>query len=226
MKDNKAQETESKEALVIRPPNMKTVIFKIRGTAPLVQHRFSAKTQNQMKQKMEEGSTTRKGKNREPVDMDEMYNNARYVSKEGWDGFNASSIRCAMVRACSLVGYKMTLAKMSFFVIQDGWDAKQPEIPLIRIIGEPRKMEMIGKVETGQPYVCVRPCYDEWKAEVCIKYDADLFKLEDVANLMSRVGCQVGIGEGRPSSPNSSGMGWGTFTLEDNESSAPLKNAC
>jgi len=35
-----------------------------------------------------------------------------------------------------------------------------------------------------------------------------------VTNLLSRVGMQVGIGEGRPFSKNSAGMGWGTFELE------------
>lgn len=36
----------------------------------------------------------------------------------------------------------------------------------------------------------------------------------DVANLMNRVGAQVGIGEGRPDSKNSAGMGWGLFSIE------------
>jgi hypothetical protein len=32
---------------------------------------------------------------------------------------------------------------------------------------------------------------------------------------MARVGLQVGIGEGRPDSKNSAGMGWGLFTIEE-----------
>ena len=36
----------------------------------------------------------------------------------------------------------------------------------------------------------------------------------DVTNLMQRVGMQVGIGEGRPDSRDSAGLGWGTFRLE------------
>jgi len=34
------------------------------------------------------------------------------------------------------------------------------------------------------------------------------------------VGLQVGIGEGRPDSKNSAGMGWGMFTIEDKEKKA------
>jgi hypothetical protein len=32
---------------------------------------------------------------------------------------------------------------------------------------------------------------------------------------MHRVGAQVGIGEGRPDSKNSTGMGWGTFEIKE-----------
>jgi hypothetical protein len=42
----------------------------------------------------------------------------------------------------------------------------------------------------------------------------DQFTHQDVANLMTRVGLQVGLGEGRPDSKNSAGMGWGLFQIE------------
>jgi hypothetical protein len=48
---------------------------------------------------------------------------------------------------------------------------------------------------------------------VRVQYDADQFTATDAANLMTRVGAQVGIGEGRPDSKMSAGMGWGTFKL-------------
>ena len=119
------------------------------------------------------------------------------------------------ISACRLVGFKMTLAKLSVFVLADGTDALEPQIPLIRIIGTPTKQEDMARVETGQPYVTVRAAYHDWKAVIRIRYDADQFTLQDVSNLMARVGLQVGIGEGRPDSKNSAGMGWGMFTLEE-----------
>jgi hypothetical protein len=108
----------------------------------------------------------------------------------------------------------MTLAKMSLFVIADGNDATEPQIPLIRILGaKPVKQEDMARVETGQPYVTVRAAYHNWSAKLRIRWDADQFSLADVSNLLSRVGMQVGIGEGRPDSKNSAGMGWGTFEI-------------
>lgn len=204
----------SKEVVQIPAPNFRTAEFKIAGTAPLVIHRFSAKTKEQMKNKMEIGKSSSSKKVREARKTDDLFDEARYRSSERWDGFHAAAIRNAMISACRLVGFKMTLAKLSLFVEADGWDAKESQIPLVRIYGEPKKLESICRVETGQPYVSVRASYNPWNAKVKIRFDADQFSLIDVSNLLSRVGMQVGLCEGRPDSKNSAGMGWGLFKIE------------
>jgi hypothetical protein len=203
----------TRQDVTIKAPAFQTAVFKLEGTAPLVIHRFSAKTKMQMTEKMIAGKSASSKKNRDPKDLEETYNEARYISKEGWDGFNASAIRCACIDVCRLVNFKMTLAKMSIFCIADGWDAKEPQIPLVRIIGKSVMQEDIARVETGQPYVTIRAAYHDWKANVKIRWDSDQFSLNDVTNLLMRVGIQCGIGEGRPFSKNSAGMGWGTFNI-------------
>jgi hypothetical protein len=203
-----------KAAVEIKAPNMKEAVFKINGTAPLVVHRFSIKTKQEMQLKMETGKAGGNRKIREPKNSDDTFNEGRYISKAGWDGFHAAALRNAMIRACSLVGFTMTMAKMSVFVVADGWDAKEPQIPLVRIYGKATKQEDMARVETGQPYVTIRPAYYEWSANVRIKWDADQFTLSDITNLLMRVGLQVGLCEGRPSSKNSAGMGWGLFEIE------------
>ncbi len=209
-----------KTQVSITPPNIKTAVFNIEGTSPLVIHRFSKKSKDQMAATMQAGSQAKKGRKREPADFEALYNEARYISSKNWDGFNASSIRTAMISACRLVGFKMTLAKLSVFVEADDQDKFEPEFGLIRIYGKPRRLESIARVETGQAYVCVRPIYDQWSAKVRIRFDADQFSLTDVSNLMSRVGQQIGIGEGRHDSKNSAGMGWGSFRVTNGEPSA------
>ena len=203
--------------LVVRPPNFGYADFSIVGVAPLVIHRFSAKTKAQMKEKMETGKAASSKKNREARSTDDLYQEARYISAKGWDGFHAGALRAAMISACRLVGFKMTLAKLSVFVEADGVDKLEPQIPLIRIIGEPTKQEDMARVETGQPYVTVRAAYHDWAARVRIRWDADQFTIGDVTNLLARVGMQVGIGEGRPDSKNSAGMGWGLFKIQGKE---------
>jgi hypothetical protein len=53
----------------------------------------------------------------------------------------------------------------------------------------------------------------EWSATLRIQFDADQFQTSDVANLLARAGLQVGIGEGRPDSKKSAGMGFGQFEV-------------
>jgi len=189
---------------------------------PLVVHRFSAKVKQEMKTKMETGKAASGRKNRSPKNSMQTYNEARYRSREGWDGFNAAAIRKAMISACRLTTIKMVLAKLSVFVEKDGVDRDEPQIPLIRIIGDPVLQEDMARVATGEPYVAIRPAYFNWRAFVTIKWDSDQFLLEDVTNLLMRVGQQVGICEGRPDSKNSAGMGWGLFEIERPET---LSNA-
>jgi len=203
------------QTVIIKKPDFGLATFKIVGTAPLVIHRFSHKTKEQMLQKMETGKAASSRKDRSAKDSDESFNAARYVSAEGWDGFHAGAIRSALVSACRLVGFKMTLAKMSLFVIEDGWDALEPQIPLVRILkAKPQRQDDMARVETGAPYVTVRAAYHGWAANVKIRWDNDQFTVSDVSNLIARVGVQVGLGEGRPDSKNSCGMGWGTFEVE------------
>jgi hypothetical protein len=203
-----------RETISIPAPNFRTAEFRITGVAPLVIHRFSAKTKEQMKAKMETGKASSSKRNREAKNTDDLFEESMYTAPEGWTGFHASAIRNAMISACRLVNFKMTLAKLSLFVEADGWDKTEPQIPLVRIYGKPEKLESMARVETGQPYVCVRAAYNPWSAKVRIRWDADQFTITDVSNLLSRVGMQVGLCEGRPDSKNSAGMGWGLFKLE------------
>jgi hypothetical protein len=200
----------------ITAPNMRVAEFEIEGTAPLVIHRFSVKSKQEMLVRMQAGSAGAKRKIREKLDEQAVYTAARYVSKEGWDGFNAAAVRGAMVKACSITTppFKMTLAKMCIFAIADGRDAQEPEFSLIKINGAHRMLQSVARVETGQPYITIRPCYDEWSAKLHIRFDADQFSFQDIANLLARVGEQVGFCEGRPASTDSCGMGWGTFRVK------------
>lgn len=197
----------------ITAPKFEIAEFKIQGIAPLVINKFSQKAREQMLEKHKAGSVSKKGGKREAKDCDLLFNNARHIAREGWDGIPCAAFRAAMISACRLVDFKMTIAKMSIFVEAAGYD-RDEGTGLVRIIGsEPRKTEMTVRNETGVPDVRVRPMWDEWSAAVRVRYDAEKFSLEDVTNLMMRAGLQVGVGEGRPDSKASAGMGWGIFEL-------------
>lgn len=206
------------EGIQIKAPNLITATFRIIGTAPLVQARFAEKGKIMMAQQA--GQQARSKKKREPKDFDALCDASVHYSKEGWAGFSASAIRCASISACRLVGFKMTLAKLSIFVEADGFD-REDGTPLVRIIGgDYRSVTHHVRNATGVVDIRSRPMWDEWEADVRIRFDADQFSLTDITNLLSRVGAQVGIGEGRPDSKSSAGMGWGMFRLSDSQDEA------
>jgi len=197
--------------ITIPPVNMKTIAVPIVGTAPYCQHAFSAKARNMM---LAAQMTSAKKKKKDPRDVDAEMNGAIHRASEGWIGIPASAFRSAMVSACRLVGFQMTRAKISVFVEQDGLDASDGQ-PLVRLIAdEPERSEMAVRLETGVASIAIRPLWREWGAVVRVRYDADQFTASDVVNLLDRAGQQVGIGEGRPDSRKSTGLGWGMFEVD------------
>jgi len=210
----KKEAPQATQTTVIKAADIRSIAFNIKGTAPYVQARFSGKAMQAMMSKMAAGSVAAGKKVRNPRDFDEDYRNAMHMSTEGWHGIPASAFRQAMISACRLVGFKMTLAKLSVFVVADGFDAVDG-IPLIKLQGKPERVDMAVRNQTGVADIRVRPMWREWTSLVKVRYDADQFSSTDVANLMNRVGMQVGIGEGRPDSRESAGLGWGTFSLTE-----------
>lgn len=215
----------AKETTVaIKAPNFRTAIFPIVGTAPYVQNRFAAKALEQMKAKHEAGSQGQTKRQRQPKDFRALYEGAKHVSAEGWCGIPAPAFRAAMISACRTVSFKMTHAKLSVFVEADGFD-KVDGTPLVKITkGQPHQVEHFVRNETGVADIRPRPQWREgWEAQVRVRWDLDQFSIDDVTNLLARAGMQVGIGEGRPDSRNSAGMGWGLFAVGKPDSHGPLR---
>jgi hypothetical protein len=197
----------------IKAPNIEIATFRIIGTAPFVQAKFSEKAKNQIRETQEAGQQAKSKKKREPKNFDETCDASVHYSKEGFVGIPAGAFRAACISACRLVGFKMTLAKLSVFIEADGYD-RDDGTPLVRLLAKKyKRVDLHVRNATGVVDIRSRPMWEEWEADVRIRYDADQFSLTDVSNLLSRVGMQVGIGEGRPDSKNSAGMGWGTFRI-------------
>lgn len=198
----------------ISRPKLRTYVVDITGIAPYVQHAFSEKQRKQMEETQKAGQQARTKRTRVPKDFEAVYEAAMHRSKEGWLGIPAPAFRNAMISACRLIGYKMTHAKLSVFIEADGIDANDGT-PLVKINGEPRIHKASVRNATGVADVRWRPMWEEWSAKVAVTFDEDQFSAADVFNLMLRAGMQVGIGEGRPDSPNSNGLGWGRFTVKE-----------
>ena len=208
--------TKNDVGVVIKAPNFSTAEFKIIGTSPYVQNKFSAKARQTMKETQEAGSRSRSKRKRKAKDFTKCYEDAMHKMVDGGHGIPAPAFRNAMIDACRMVGFKMTHAKCSVFVEADGFDVDDAT-PLVRITkGEPQYLELAVRLETGVCDIRPRPMWEPgWEANVRIRFDADQFSVSDVANLLLRAGAQIGVGEGRPFSKNSKGMGWGMFRLAE-----------
>lgn len=202
--------------ITIQPPNFATATIFIEGTSPLVIQRFSKKAERMMD--MAEGERAKNKRRKEARDYEAEFEAAKHIAEDGWEGFHAAAIRNALISACRVVGFAMTKARLSVFSEADGFD-RDEGTPLIRIYGEP-ELHSATTFNSGpgrKSDVRVRPMYRRWASVLHITFDQDQFSASDVVNLLSRAGIQVGIGEGRPDSKSSNGMGWGTFRVINTE---------
>lgn len=205
-----------KEKVSITPPNLQMAKYKIVGTSPMVQNKFSQRVLEQMAADQAAGPSSKKKAKREAKDFDRCVKEATHISEKGWEGIPASAFRAGLISTCRLLGFPMTLAKLSVFVVADGYERDRFGVqPLVKITkGKPERTDFAVRNATGVADIRPRPMWKEgWEAVVTIRFDADQFTLEDVTNLLARMGEQVGIGAGRPDSKDSAGMGWGTFKI-------------
>ena len=200
--------------LTIPAPNFQVAEFLIRGTAPLVMNKFSTRKKRQIHDAQEAGSTAKKNTKRDAKNFKREYEESIHRDKAGWAGIPAPAFRNAMISACRAVGFQMTKAKISVFAMSDGTDVDDGT-PLVKITkGKPKYAEHSVRNDSGVCDLRPRAMWGPgWEAKVRVRFDADQFTLQDVANLMARAGVQVGIGEGRPDSRKSNGMGWGLFDV-------------
>jgi hypothetical protein len=201
----------SEIAVTIKAPDLRVLEVRITGTSPYMQHRFANKAQIMEDQML--GTTARGKKKHKARDFQADYENAKHISEDGWCGIPASSFRNALISACRIANFQMTKAKLSVFVESDGMCAKD-STPLVRIYGDVARIDMAVRNQTGVADIRSRPIWRKWHATVRIRHDNDQFKYQDVLNLLMRAGMQVGIGEGRPDSKESAGLGFGLFTVE------------
>lgn len=205
--------TATAATVTIARPNFQTAAVPIRGTAPYVQHAFSQKAVDTMKEAQEAGQQARSRRKRAPKDFKAVYEAATHFAREGWIGIPAPAFRNAMISACRTIGFKMTLAKLSVFIVADGFD-RADGTPLVKILkGKPKPHFAPARNANGGTDIRCRPMWEEWEATLRVRWDGDQFSSTDVINLLARAGEQVGIGEGRADSRESNGIGWGSFEV-------------
>lgn len=188
---------------------VEVLTVKIVGDAPLISHKWSEKAKRMMLDKQMKKPTPK----REAKVPEQDFEDSLYRFPGGGFGFPATAFKAAMVNACRFVaGIPMTVARGAFHVHYDGHDAQGN--PLVKIQGHPTPREDMVRLETGVADIRYRGEFKDWACKLRIRYNANVISPEQLVNLLNTAGFAVGVGEWRPSAPQSKSGSFGTFHVE------------
>ena len=203
------KKTDLTDTLNLRRLKIGRLLVPIRGTAPLIPHKWSEKAKRQLPGHPEK-STVKKSvgaKNPEEEAAACLY------LLDGKPAMPATAFKCAMVDACRFFDKpSMKEGKMLFRVI--GYGPEQ----LVEIKGDKLLREDLPRNsgKTGAPDLRYRYQFDNWKARLEIDFIAERITDESIVALIE-AGGHCGVGDWRPSSPRSNAGTFGTFCIDKSE---------
>ena len=192
----KAPAKATPKTIVLPQISTKRVSVAIRGTSPLVQHRFSDAAKQEMALKQQGGAKMKKP----PKDPMSLYKASMYLDPKGKPCIPAIHIKSALVGAARFTDtLKMNHTRMALFVVGE-------HLPLDFESQEMR--EDVVRINMGKTDLRYRVQYNNWSSRFTIEYNSNFLSLEQVYNLVQLAGFSVGIAEGRP---EKSELGGGRF---------------
>lgn len=177
------------KGISIPKPDIKIVEVTITGKTPLIYHKWAEKAKRQIRDKQQKVAKT----GREIRDPKQEYEDSFYTNKAGKIAFPGGSIKKAMVGAArSLETIPMTLIRAAIFV-------KGDEEGLIEVQYKEKVMrEDMVRVGKGSADLRYRGELRGWTMTFNIEYNASIFSVEMVLNLLETAGFSQGLGEWRP----------------------------
>ena len=184
----------SEKVVVVKLPKFERMNIHIRGTAPLIVHRWSEKGKKQLLDDFQ----LKPKQPKEPKNPEREYADSLYVLDDGRYGFPASGFKKAIVRAGTYADMKMTFLRGVVMV----------EGEYIVIDGTPQMREDIVKIQMTID-LRYRGEFRVWESTIPIIFNAGIISADQILNLIQIAGFAVGIGEWRPEK----GGSYGTFSI-------------
>jgi len=182
----------------IQPIKVADFKMKIGGISPLLMNKFSDAAKQGLLDKQAGKSSERKKRTKEAIEREIEAKIHRMPN--GAVGFPAAGFKKAMVEAATgklLDGMNGKLAKGSFFIIGN----------LVPVKYKKQKInEAIGRIGRNIPMVTFRPEFEDWSAELPIKYNASQVTPQQIVALANLAGFHIGVGDWRPQKSGSYGM--------------------
>lgn len=198
MKKGKTEENVEKEVQV-GGITIKTFRLKLRGTSPLISHKFSDRAQDAMLAKQMKTAIKSTGKEAKNPQRD--YEESLYVLGDGRYGFPISGFKNAAVDACTFMdGVKKTMMRGAFHLI-DEHDG------LTVIDGKPRMRKDNVRIGMGTADIRYRAEFPAgWETTLLIKFNENAVSIPQIVQLFNAAGFGVGVGDWRPQKDGSYGM--------------------
>lgn len=173
-----------------------TIAIDVKGTAPLISHRWDEKAKAMMLD-----AQMGKKNAREFKDPDAQYLASLYTFPDGSAGFPVVAFKAATVGAARYFEkVAMTELRRSLFFHGEGPDQ------LVPIVGEHVMREDTVRVGRGVADIRYRAMFPDWTATLNVTYLPSMLTLDSVLALVN-AGGMGGVGEWRPSKSDSGAFG-------------------
>lgn len=183
-----APKKQAEKAVSLKRIERPEIEVRVKGTAPLIVHRWSEKAKAQMLAKQMGVKSEKELKNPE-----QDFESSMYRFDDGGHGFPAVGFKAAIVGGARYFNaVTMTMLRQCLHLQGEG-----PE-QLIRLdCSEPRMREDMVRVGMGTADIRYRAEYPEWEALLRISYVPSMIDLDSVIALVD-AGGMGGVGEWRP----------------------------
>lgn len=179
------------EVIEISKIDAETIRVPIRGTSPLIVHRFSEKAKRQMLDGMQGKANVKTIR-----DPEADYKASLYLTKSGQTGFPAIAFKAATVGGARFYAkIAMTeLRQYLFFRGEYGTDGQA----LVVIEGEHRMREDVVRLKGTTADLRYRAEFPEWSTVIELSFVTSSISRASVLSLIDAGGMGVGVGEWRP----------------------------
>ena len=195
-------------AATISLPRIKREVaeIKIKGTSPLIVHRWSEKAR-QMMLDSQQGRKSVK----EPKDPQVDFETSQYRLGDGGHGFPIMAFKSATVKGGGRLfgkSVKMTELRQMLTFLADGAGTDGTQLARL-IASDPVIREDMVRIGMGTADIRYRAMYEDWSAVLRVEFVPSVIDLSSVVALVDAGGTN-GVGEWRPEKSGS----FGTYEVE------------
>lgn len=186
-------ETTTQAAISLERIQRQIAVIEIKGTAPLIVHRWSEKARREMLDK-QQGRKVPKA----PKNPQQDFEDARYRLADGRDGAPTMAFKSATVKGGARAfgkSVKMTELRQALVFLPDGVGTDGTQLTIIN--GEPTIREDMVQIAMATADIRYRPEFRDWGAILRVEFMPNLVDVGTIAALIDAGGSN-GVGEWRP----------------------------